>query len=557
MVMTAIRKNPYIIGRPVSEAELFFDRENLFSFLADSLPQAQVILLHGQRRIGKSSVLTQIPKQLQDEPHRFVLLSLEGKSQKTLAEVLHDLARDIHDDLGFVGEIPTIAELQADPNIFADRFLLAAQEHIGEKQLVLLLDEFDALGNYNPDAAATHLFPYLSEIIQKHKFLHIIPVMGRRLDDLPTLLGLFAKAPTFEIRRLNEKDTRELVQHPTKDVMFYEEGALQAIWEMTAGHPYFTQVLCFALFTQAREDDWWQITREDVHRAVDRALELGEGGLAWFWDGLPIPERVFFAAAAEVVDAKLLDDPSDATIKEGEPLALLEDSGIVLTDCLHKAQRNLLDWGYLKQIKRVEAVETVARGTYQVAIELVRRWLIQRHGIKQELWELQALNPEVKSNYETARELRQRGQFYQAIQFYEQVFRVNPNHIGTLFELGECLLDTKAYSRAIALYERAAQVDPLRARDGLIQSRLGHAATLLDRDQLSESERLIHRVLELEADNAAALELLEKINDRRLQSNRKDKSWGRFIPEWGWNLLGRSPESSSPDSTSPDNNDSE
>jgi tetratricopeptide (TPR) repeat protein len=546
MVMTATRKNPYIIGRPVSETELFFDRENLFSFLADSLPQAQVILLHGQRRIGKSSVLTQIPKQLQDEPHRFVILSLEGKSQKTLAEVLHDLARDIHDDLGGGGEIPTITQLQADPNIFADRFLVATQTHIGEQQLVLLLDEFDALGNYNPDAAATHLFPYLSEIIQKHKFLHIIPVMGRRLDDLPTLLGLFAKAPTFEIRRLDEKDTRALIERPTEGVMFYEEGALQAIWEMTAGHPYFTQVLCFALFTQAREDNWWQITREDVYRAIDRALELGEGGLAWFWDGLPIPERVFFAAAAEVVDAKLLDDPSDATIKEGEPLALLEDAGIVLTDCLHKAQRNLLDWGYLKQIKRVEAVETVARGTYQVAIELVRRWLVQRHGIKQELWELQALNPEVKSDYDTARELRQRGQFYQAIQFYEQVFRINPNHIGTLFELGECLLDTKAYSRAITLYERAAQVDPLRARDGLIQSRLGHAAILLDRDQLSESERLIHRVLELEADNSEALELLEKINDRRLKSGRKDKSWGRFIPEGWWNnFLGRPPESSS------------
>ncbi|NJN48892.1 MAG: hypothetical protein HC805_02685 [Alkalinema sp. RL_2_19] len=59
MVMIASRKNPYIIGRPVSESDRFFDRENLFRFLTDSLPQAQVILLHGQRRIGKSSVLTQ------------------------------------------------------------------------------------------------------------------------------------------------------------------------------------------------------------------------------------------------------------------------------------------------------------------------------------------------------------------------------------------------------------------------------------------------------------------------------------------------------------------
>jgi tetratricopeptide (TPR) repeat protein len=544
MVMSAIRRNPYIIGRPVSEAELFFDRESLFRFLSDSLPQAQVILLHGQRRIGKSSVLTQIPAQLQDEPYKFVMLSLEGKSQKALAEVLHDLSRDIRESLDIPVMVPTIAALRANPKIFADQFLVTAQAHIGTPQLVLLLDEFDTLGNYNPDAAATHLFPYLNEIIDQHKFLHIIPVIGRRLDDLPTLVNLFRTAPTFEIGLLDEKDARQLITQPSEGVMFYEEGSLQAMWELTAGHPYFTQVLCFALFSQARDDNWWQITREDVYRVVDRAIELGEGGLAWFWDGLPIPERVFFSAAAEAVDLKLLDDPQslDLTIREGEPLALLEDSGIVLTDCLHKSQRNLLDWKYLRQIKRVNAPETVARGSYKVAIELARRWLVQRHGLKQELWELQDLNPEVKPDYETARELRQRGQFSQAIHYYEKVFNINPNHIGTLFELGECLLATQAHSRAISLYERAAQVDALRARDGLLRSRLGHAATLLDRDQLSEAERLIHRVLELQPDEPEALELLERIGDRRTRSGPKEKTWGRFIPEWGWNLLGRPPE---------------
>jgi tetratricopeptide (TPR) repeat protein len=552
MVMTAIRKNPYIIGRPVSEAELFFDRDNLFRFLSDNLPAAQVILLQGQRRIGKSSVLAQIPARLQAEPLKFIPLSLEGKSQKSLAVVLHDLARDIRDALDAPVTVPTIAELQEDLYLFADRFLVAIQAHIGEPQLVLLLDEFDALGNYSPDAAATHLFPYLSEIIERHRFLHIIPVIGRRLEDLPTLLTLFRNAPKFEIRLLAEQDARELVTTLGGGTMFYEEGALQAIWDLTAGHPYFTQVLCFALFTQARDDDWWQITREDVYRVVDRAIELGEGGLAWFWDGLPIPERVVFAAAAAAVNLNLLDDPKDSTFREGEPLDLLVEAGIVLTDCLHKAQQSLLDLNYLAKTKSADIPETVIRNRYRVPIELVRRWLIQRHGIKQELWELQDLNPEVKADYETARELRQQGQFYQAIHAYERVFNVNPNHIGTLFELGECLLATKAYNRAITLYERAEQVDVLRARDGLVRSRLGHALTLIDRDQLSEAERLINRALELEPDNAAAFELLEKIADRKIQSAKKEKSWGRFITEWRWNLMGRPPEepkkSSSPDS---------
>jgi tetratricopeptide (TPR) repeat protein len=541
MVMSPIRKNPYIIGRPVSEAAGFFDRQNLFDFLADSLPQAQVILLYGQRRIGKSSVLAQIPVRLQTEPHCFVVLSLEGKSQKELVEVLHDLSRDIREALDLPITLPTIAELRQDPYLFADRFLVAVQAHVGEPELVLLLDEFDALGNYSPDAAATHLFPYLSEIIQRHKFLHIIPVIGRRLDDLPTLLSLFRNAPKFEINLLEEKDARQLITQISEDVLFYEEGALQAIWELTSGHPYFTQVLCFALFSQARDDDWWQITREDVDRGVDRALELGEGGLAWFWDGLPIPERVFFAAAATAVEQNRRDTPEDLTIRDQDPLMLLEEFGVDLTACLYQAQENLLEWDYLHKVKSVNAPETVARGSYKVTIELVRRWLVQRHGVKREIWELEGLNPTLQVDYAKARDLRGRGEFSQAIPFYEQVLAINSNYIGALFELAECLLVTKRHAEAVKLFQRVALVDELRAQDGLIRSRLGLATTLIERDQFPEAERLLQRVLQLDPTNPNALELREKIRDRtRTNENKREKSWGRFVSEWRWNLLGRS-----------------
>ncbi len=550
MVVIASRNNPYIIGRPVSEAERFFDRENLFDFLRDSLPQAQVILLHGQRRIGKSSVIAQIPAKLTTEPYKFVMLSLEGKSQKPLATVLHDLARDISEDLDLPIAVPTEATLKDDPDEFIDRFLVEAQHHIqtgdGERGIVLIFDEFDTLGNYHPDAAATHLFPYLNEAITRHDFLRIIPVIGRRLDDLPTLLGLFRNAPTFEIGRLSQRDTYELITQPTSGMMFYEDAALAKIWDLAAGHPYFTQVLCFALFSQAREDNWWQITADDVGRVVERAIELGEGGLAWFWDGLPIPERVFFSAAAAVAEIKLHDSQS-VEIKEGDPLVLLEDLGIVLTDCLHKAQQHLLDWKYLRQIKQAAAINTIDRSSYQITIELVRRWLIRRHGIKQEIWELEELDPSVKSDYERGRELRQQGAFHQAIRCYETVLASNPNHISALFELGECLLATQGYSRAIEVFERAAQIDQLRAADGLTRAYLGYAKILIDRDQLVEAEPILEAATAIDAEDEGIHRLRQAIAAKRTAAKPDSKSWGRFISDWRWNLLGRPAQSNTQD----------
>jgi AAA ATPase domain len=585
VTVTGLKRNPYIIGRPVSETALFFGRESLFEFIADNLEHDEpVILLHGQRRIGKSSVLSQIPKFLREQPYVFVSLSLEGKSQKTLAQVLAELARETLECLDLTAlqvALPTAVELAAAPELFADRFIPQVQSLCGQKHLVLLFDEFDALGNYSPDAAATHLFPYLHEMIQKHKGIHhIIPVLGRRLSDLPSLLGLFKSAPHYEIGLLDRDSATRLITKPAAGQLHYTEAAIDAILDLSAGHPYFTQVICFAIFAQAREQDRWQVERADVAAVVDRAIDLGEGGLAWFWDGLPIPERVFFAAAADIAEmkrdecrlmgpqptlqgstsggfrssapqpvrsqsdnSKTVEPAEDEcetseilVIKEGEPLALLEESGVILTECLHQAQTNLLEWNYLQRLKRVEDAETVRRGSYRVTIELVRRWLVKRHGLGRQLWDLQDLTPEMGPIYQEAKDNRQRGQIPKAIHGFEQVFATNPNHISALFDLAESLLVTKAYHRAILLYERGYLVDQMRSIEGLTQALLGYSQVLADRSQYPEAEKSLKRLLELDDLNDDAKALLKTIAVAKAQPP-EPRSWGRWLSDRFWNRL--------------------
>ncbi|MGK7875271.1 MAG: ATP-binding protein, partial [Xenococcaceae cyanobacterium] len=95
-----VRRNPYIIGRPITEQEKFFGRESVFRFLDDNLEQdVKVILLHGQRRIGKSSVLSQIPNFVVKSGFKFVPFDLQDKSQLSLSGILHNLATVIIDYL--------------------------------------------------------------------------------------------------------------------------------------------------------------------------------------------------------------------------------------------------------------------------------------------------------------------------------------------------------------------------------------------------------------------------------------------------------------------------
>ncbi|NEO55747.1 MAG: ATP-binding protein, partial [Okeania sp. SIO3B5] len=382
--------NPYIIGVPIHEPESFFGREDLFLFIKDNLKQnAKVILLHGQRRIGKSSVLLQVHNFVQLEQFLFVFLSLEGKSRKSVSDVLYEIASEILEYLEDEFElevdgvrIPSKKELQKEQELFSEVFLRQVFEVIDGKNLVLLLDEFDVLGEHSQDTANTHLFPYLKSLVDEQKKLFIIPVVGRRLDDMPNLLGLFHEAPNQRIGLLPEQNAERLITEPAQGVLEYEPGAIQGILELSAGHPYFTQVICFALFFKAREEGRSLVTGEDVESIVGKAMENSEAGLAWFYDGLPIPERIVFSAVAEA--QQIATGKAEFVVED--PLTVLRKYGVIQTKSLIQAGERLKEWGFLDLLKVSEPPQKVS--AYTVKIELVRRWLLKRHPLKQEIREL-------------------------------------------------------------------------------------------------------------------------------------------------------------------------
>ncbi|MFM6474323.1 MAG: hypothetical protein ACKPGH_12645, partial [Dolichospermum sp.] len=98
----------------------------------------QIIVCYGQRRIGKSSVLRNIPHKLRDlNKFVFVAFSLEYYSQEPLGKILADLARRVVSDLSdlFLDEenikldeenikLPEITDLESDPQVFFNEFLL-------------------------------------------------------------------------------------------------------------------------------------------------------------------------------------------------------------------------------------------------------------------------------------------------------------------------------------------------------------------------------------------------------------------------------------------------
>jgi ABC-type branched-subunit amino acid transport system substrate-binding protein len=512
MVNANSRINPYMIGRPIHEPEKFFGRESLFQFIEDNLRQnINFILLHGQRRIGKSSVLQQFSQKVVREEFVFFTFDLQEHRDSSLGDILHNLAEQLAFGLGFDSSIVTLPsheELNNNPDIFADEFMTEIYQELGGKSLVLLLDEFDVVSNGNNHNHIVNkgagLFPYLKSLLRKQKKLFIIPVVGRSFDDMDNLLQLFKGAPFQEVGLLDDLSARRLITKPAIGVLGYEEDAIKAILELSAGHPYFTQVICFNLFVKANNESNLTVTRSDVLGIVEKAIESANGGLAWFWDGLSIPQKVVFSAVAE---AQKIAQANNQLVPE-EPLKLLKKYGVIQTELLIKAAKQLVDKGYLDDIER------------RVKIELVRCWLVQCHPLNQEIYELDKLEKEeINILLEQAKQLYIAGKKQDTIDCYEEILKLNPNHFSTLPILADKYLEIENFETAIELYQRAYQVDNQRYKEGLLSTRETYGKNLIVKKEFIKAKVQFEGVLEIEPDRKSAKEQLKKI-EAELQEQR-------------------------------------
>ncbi|MDD1427041.1 AAA family ATPase, partial [Dolichospermum sp. ST_sed9] len=363
------QRNPYVVGRPVDQ-QLLFGRETLFSSIKDDLEHNRnIILLHGQRRIGKSSVIRNIHSQLSDlNEFVFVTFNLEYYSQESLSRILAELAKEIISDLSLDDEninLPEITELELEPEIFSHKFLPQVYQALKNKRLVFLIDEFDALLNSNNPELLKQVYQYYESLIInfRNKLFLILLIEQKSLNN-PRISKIFKDVPIREIGLLDENNTKNLIIEPAKNILEYEEDAIKAIFNLSAGHPYLIQAICFTIFGRARENDHWKIKKEDVEAIINKAIEISEAGLAWFWDGFSIPEKIVFAAIAEAQESS---ENYVQLIHRFRPNT--EDKQIIQTEQFLRSN------GFLDEIEQ------------KIKIELVRRWIIQRHPLREEISE--------------------------------------------------------------------------------------------------------------------------------------------------------------------------
>lgn len=304
--------NPYVAGAPLETGSpLFFGREDLFGFIEENLSAAHRnnLVLIGQRRTGKSSLLKQLPIRLDD---RYVPVYLDGQSialDPGLPAFFSNIAVEIDfalQDRGFAIAIPDIQEFSDRPaHTFEHIYLRLVRAAIGDRHLVLLLDEFEELESAAKSGKLdASVFGFLRHLSQHESRLSMIFCGTHRMEELAADYWsiLFNISLYKHVGFLEFDEAARLIQEPVADYgMFYDDLALDKMLRVTAGHPYFLQLLCHSLVNLHNRAKRSYITVSDVNIALDKILSFGEAHFVYLWNESSRIERQVLTVLSRIM----------------------------------------------------------------------------------------------------------------------------------------------------------------------------------------------------------------------------------------------------------------
>lgn len=360
--------SPYIIGIPLTERqELFVGRSDISARIEQLLLDRRrpPLLLYGQRRMGKTSLLNNLGRLLPTTIIPF-FIDLQGPPSQASdhAGFLYNLARAmiISADRQRNVQLPPLTReiLAVDPLTHFHEWLDQVELCLGESYALLMLDEFEALegallsGRFD----ATIVLGMLRNLIQHRPKFKVLLAGSHDLEEMQRWASYLINVQIIRLSYLKETETRRLIERPVEDfTLRYEPEAVQRVIQVTHNHPFLVQLLCAEIIALKNEQE--PVVRrlariDDVERAIPQALTSGS---------------FFFGD----IQRNQLNAPALALLRY---IAAQGEGAIVPRAQLAGNRPDALDQALIDPLRR-EIVEYVDNG-YRFQIELVRRWFIQK-----------------------------------------------------------------------------------------------------------------------------------------------------------------------------------
>jgi len=400
-----LASNPYVTGSPLepkSGAMVFYGRDNLIQQMVRQIEtQGNVILLEGNRRAGKTSILKHL-EGVDTIPNWLVVYcSLQGAEGASgavgvpTAEVFREIARTI---------ASAITKLKIDVPLPDGKIILAGKPALGiarackqgigedspfidfreylevilsileEKDLgiVLMLDEFDKLQEGIDNGVTSPQVPEnLRYLIQNYPRFSAVLTGSRRLKRLREEYwsALYGLGTNLAVTALDTDSAEKVVKEPVKDFIAFSNEAVALILELTARQAYLIQKVCNRIFDYAATKGIHSIKSEDVHHIASELVKADEH-FASLWDYAKLgPETGRFRRQALLyILTKNFKNETLCTF--GMLQEELSQNGISTCD-----ESLDSDISYLRELELIKLCGGIGVGHYRLEIPLMAEWI--------------------------------------------------------------------------------------------------------------------------------------------------------------------------------------
>ena len=394
-------ENPYATyaeGGIVGDANMFFGREELIKNIAQAIQgsraQSKCVLVFGQKRSGKSSVLHHLKTLLLADKELLILDlkdigSIQDPDSKVpllyqilrriLTELEYAVADRINDGLSQLDIlIPDDEEFYQHPaplQYFQDTFvtlkrLFSQHKDWNNVKCVLLIDEFQYI--YDRIIAGKIPESFMQNwkaLLQANYFSAVLvgqDVMPKFKLRFPNEFGT---TQDERVTYLNELDAIKLIEEPIRindrqDGIRYRERAVPRILDLTAGSPFYIQIICNRLVEYMNVKRAELVTDADVEQVTDE-LVRGVNALG--------PDKF-----DNLINS---GDTSADRIKDEDALKVLKDiaDNSSKTDFCHRdrigCKTNVPVDTILGDLEKRDVVKRREQ-SYQIQVGLFKEWLM-------------------------------------------------------------------------------------------------------------------------------------------------------------------------------------